>query len=93
MSRMPVPGILSVTVAVPGDTSEASVQSQQCETLRFGEGCNMEKPTARGPSPSRKAERALGPRRNRKMKAPPDPQILDGGKLLKPVPHPRKEEG
>jgi hypothetical protein len=61
--------------------------------LRFGEECAMEKPTARGPSPSRKAERALGPKRNRKMKPPPDPRILDGGKVLEPVRRPRKEEG
>jgi len=31
----------------------------------------MEKPGARGPSPSRKAHHALGPRLNRKMKHPP----------------------
>jgi len=31
----------------------------------------MEKPSARGPSPSRKAHRALGPRLNRKTKRPP----------------------
>ena len=32
----------------------------------------MEKPNARGPSPARKAERALGPKLNRKPKLTPD---------------------
>ena len=32
---------------------------------------NMEKPTARGPSPGRKAAHALGARLNRKPKRPP----------------------
>jgi len=32
---------------------------------------NMEKPTARGPSPGRKAVHALGARLNRKPKRPP----------------------
>jgi len=31
----------------------------------------MEKPSARGPSPSRKAHRALGSRLNRQTKRPP----------------------
>jgi hypothetical protein len=31
----------------------------------------MEKPTARGPSPGRKAVHVLGPRLNRKPKPPP----------------------
>jgi len=31
----------------------------------------MEKPNARGPSPNRKAHRALGPKLNRKIKRPP----------------------
>jgi hypothetical protein len=31
----------------------------------------MEKPNARGPSPARKAERALGQQLNRKPKPPP----------------------
>lgn len=31
----------------------------------------MEKPNARGPSPSRKAEQALGRKLNRKSKTPP----------------------
>ena len=31
----------------------------------------MEKPTSRGPSPSRKAVHALGPRLNQKPKRPP----------------------
>jgi len=33
----------------------------------------MEKPSARGPSPSQKAHRALGPKLNRKPKPPPTP--------------------
>jgi len=33
---------------------------------------NMEKPSARGPSPSRKAHRILGPTLNRKTKRPPN---------------------
>jgi hypothetical protein len=33
---------------------------------------NMEKPSARGPSPSRKAHRVLGPTLNRKTKPPPN---------------------
>jgi len=33
---------------------------------------NMEKPSARGPSPSRKAHRVLGPTLNRKTKLPPN---------------------
>jgi hypothetical protein len=36
----------------------------------------LEKPTARGPSPREKAERALGPKLNRKSKPPPDPSVL-----------------
>jgi hypothetical protein len=37
----------------------------------------IEKPTARGPSPTRKAERALGKKLNRKSKPPPDPKLLE----------------
>jgi hypothetical protein len=36
----------------------------------------LEKPTARGPSPRKKAERALGQKLNRKSKPPPDPSAL-----------------
>ena len=48
-----------------------------------GKGYNMEKPKARGPSPSRKAHRALGDRLNRKPKEPP---TLPGGKIKKKPP-------
>jgi hypothetical protein len=37
----------------------------------------LKKPTARGPSPARKAERALGQKLNRKSKPPPDPALLE----------------
>lgn len=47
----------------------------------------MEKPNARGPSPSRKAEIALGPKLNRKPKPPP---TLPGGSIKRKAPLARR---
>jgi hypothetical protein len=47
----------------------------------------MEKPNARGPSPARKAERALGKQLNRKPKQPP---TLPDGKIQKKPPASRR---
>lgn len=47
----------------------------------------MEKPTARGPSPSSKAHKALGEKLNRPAKPPP---TLPGGKVEKNEPLARR---
>jgi hypothetical protein len=54
----------------------------QFATSWFNFSSDMEKPSARGPSPSRKAHRALAQILNRKPKRPPR---LPAKKIAKPV--------
>jgi len=49
-----------------------------------------EKPSARGPTPSRKAQVALGPKLNRKSKEPP---TFPGKTLPKNAPPARRKTG
>jgi len=67
MHRASERAIVAALAAASAETDSQALDTNASTTT----GNNMEKPSARGPSPGRKAVHALGARLNRKPKQPP----------------------
>ena len=82
---MPVRPVSNPRAAVYFSAVKFALAAQTWKSM-FLATVAMEKPSVRGPSPGRKAVRALGPRLNRKPKRPPSlpvkKNVPDPGRMV-----------